>query len=87
MHLLRISALVIGFAALLILGFLDVVQNMLSRDILDAGSSLVGQSQEIAEEQSLSGSAYKNADTPEGQTHASGRCVGNIAQGDHHVIA
>jgi hypothetical protein len=40
MHLLRISASVIGFAALLILGFLDVVQNMLSRDILVPGGHL-----------------------------------------------
>src|ERR1700733_5184082 len=76
-RLLRTSALVIGCAALPILGFLDVVQNMLSRDILDVGWSFVGHSQEIADAQSLSGSAYKYADAPrEGQTHAGGRDVG-----------
>jgi hypothetical protein len=53
MHLLGISALAIGFAVMLILGFLDVVQQLLSRNIFDSPQwSNVERAQEIADEPS-----------------------------------
>jgi hypothetical protein len=65
MHLLGISALAIGFALMLILGFLDVAQQLLSRNIFDSPQwSNVERAQEIADEPSPSGSAWKNAAAP-----------------------
>jgi hypothetical protein len=75
MHLLGISALAFGFAALLILGFLDVVQKLLSRNIFDSSQwSNVERAQEIADEPSPSGSAWKNAAAPQedGRAQAAG---------------
>jgi hypothetical protein len=64
------SALVVGLAALLTVGFLNVVRQLLSKQFVDSPSwSNVEDTQAIADEPSPSESAWKNA----GASQESGR--------------